>query len=184
LRAEKAGLLGYDSFAAYKLDDTMAKTPDAVEALLGDVWSRAIERAEADKADLAGLIAEEGGNHDVAAWDWRYYSEKLKARRFDFSESQLKPYLSLDKMIDACFDVAGRLFGIVMIRAPGSQGPASRCARVRGRRTGRDPDRDLHRRLLRPSVETLRRLDERARKPAPARHGRRHKRPQSRSSPM
>jgi peptidyl-dipeptidase Dcp len=123
LRAEKAGLLGYDSFAAYKLDDTMAKTPDAVEALLGDVWSRAIERAEADKADLAGLIAEEGGNHDVAAWDWRYYSEKLKARRFDFSESQLKPYLSLDKMIDACFDVAGRLFGIVMTERPDLRGP-------------------------------------------------------------
>lgn len=123
LRTEKAELLGYESYAALKLDNTMAKTPDAVEALLGDVWTRAVERAEADKLDLAGLIGEEGGNHDVAAWDWRYYAERLKARKFDFSEAELKPYLSLDKMIDACFDVAHRLFGITMIPRPDIKGP-------------------------------------------------------------
>jgi peptidyl-dipeptidase Dcp len=123
LRTEKAELLGYESYAALKLDNTMAKTADAVEALLGDVWTRAVERAEADKLDLAGLIAEEGGNHDVAAWDWRYYAERLKARKFDFSEAELKPYLSLDKMIDACFDVAHRLFGISMIPRPDIRGP-------------------------------------------------------------
>lgn len=123
LRTEKAKLLGYESYADFKLDNTMAKTPDAVEALLGDVWTRAVERAEADKLDLAGLIAEEGGNHDVAAWDWRYYAEKLKARKFDFSEAELKPYLSLDKMIEACFDVANRLFGVTMIARPDIKGP-------------------------------------------------------------
>jgi peptidyl-dipeptidase Dcp len=123
LRAEKAGLLGYDSYAAYKLDDTMAKTPDAVEALLGDVWARAVERADDDRTELAKLIAEEGGNHDVAAWDWRHYAEKLKSRRFDFSASELKPYFPLDQMIEACFDVANRLFGITMTERKDIRGP-------------------------------------------------------------
>ena len=135
LRTEKAALLGYASYAAYKLDDTMAKTPEAVEALLGDVWVRAVERADADRADLAGLIAEEGGNHDVAAWDWRYYAEKLKARRFDFSEAELKPYFPLSRMIDACFDVAERLFGLTMTERKDISGPHkdARVFEVRGR---------------------------------------------------
>ncbi|MDF1608210.1 M3 family metallopeptidase [Hoeflea sp. YIM 152468] len=123
LRTEKAELLGYDSYAAYKLDDTMAKTPEAVEELLGNVWTRAVEHADADRTELAKLIAEEGGNHDVAAWDWRYYAEKLKARRFDFSEAELKPYFPLNGMIEACFDVANRLFGITMKERSDIRGP-------------------------------------------------------------
>ncbi|KJS11196.1 MAG: peptidase M3 [Hoeflea sp. BRH_c9] len=135
LRTEKAQLLGYASYAAYKLDDTMAKTPEAVEALLGDVWTRAVERAGIDRADLAELIAEEGGNHEVAAWDWRHYAEKLKARRFDFSEAELKPYLPLNRMIEACFDVANRLFGVTMIERKDIKGPHkdARVFEVRGR---------------------------------------------------
>ena len=123
LRTEKAMLLGYDSYAAYKLDDTMAKTPEAVEALLGDVWARAVTHADTDRAELARLITEEGGNHEVAAWDWRYYAEKLKARRFDFSAAELKPYFPLSQMIDACFDVANRLFGITMTERKDIRGP-------------------------------------------------------------
>lgn len=123
LRAEKATLLGYDSYAAYKLDDTMAKTPEAVEELLGNVWTRAVAHADTDRAELAKLITEEGGNHEVAAWDWRHYAEKLKARRFDFSESELKPYFPLSGMIEACFDVANRLFGVTMIERPDIRGP-------------------------------------------------------------
>lgn len=123
LRAEKAALLGYDSYAALKLDDTMAKTPEAVNALLGDVWDRAVAHARADERDLSALVAEEGANHEIAAWDWRHYAERLKARRFDFSEAELKPYLALEKMIDACFDVAGRLFGVTMKERPDIAGP-------------------------------------------------------------
>lgn len=123
LRAEKAELLGYDSYAAYKLDDTMAKTPEAVEALLGDVWTRAVEHAGADRAELAKLIAEEGGNHEVAAWDWRHYAEKLKSRRFEFSEAELKPYFPLSRMIEACFDVANRLFGVALTERKDIKGP-------------------------------------------------------------
>jgi peptidyl-dipeptidase Dcp len=119
LRAEKAKLLGYDSFAAYKLDDTMAKTPSAVNDLLMRVWTKARAKALEEEASLAGLIAEEGANHSVAPWDWRYYAEKLRERMFDFSESELKPYLQLEKIIEACFDVANRLFGVTITELKG-----------------------------------------------------------------
>lgn len=112
LRAEKAGLLGYANFAALKLDNTMAKTPDAVNGLLMQVWEKAVARAREEEAELAALIAEEGRNHEVMPWDWRYYAEKLRAKKFNFSEAELKPYLQLEKIIEACFDVAERLFGI------------------------------------------------------------------------
>ena len=112
LRAELAGLLGYRSFADFKLDDTMAKTPGNVDALLKRVWGKAVERAREEEADLAALAAEEGQNHEIMPWDWRHYAEKLRAQKFNFSEAELKPYLQLEKIIAACFDVAQRLFGI------------------------------------------------------------------------
>jgi len=112
LRSEKAKLLGYADFAAFKLDNTMAKTADAVNGLLHQVWEKARAKALEEEQSLAGLIAEEGKNHPVMPWDWRFYAEKLRERMFDFSESELKPYLQLEKIIEACFDVAKRLFGI------------------------------------------------------------------------
>ncbi|MEM6460833.1 MAG: M3 family metallopeptidase [Pseudomonadota bacterium] len=115
LRREKAQLLGFDHYAALKLDDTMAKTPDAVNALLMKVWDKALRRARKEEDELAALIAEEGKNHGVAPWDWRHYAEKLRAQKFDFSEAELKPYLQLDRIIEACFSVAGRLFGLTAI---------------------------------------------------------------------
>ena len=112
LRAEKAKLLGYANFAELKLDNTMAKTPAAVNDLLMTVWAKAAARAADEEKDIAALIAEEGRNHEVMPWDWRHYAEKIRTRKFDFSETELKPYLQLEKIIAACFDVAGRLFGI------------------------------------------------------------------------
>lgn len=112
LRAEKAKLLGYANFAELKLDNTMAKTPAAVNDLLMTVWAKAAARAAEEEKDIAALIAEEGRNHEVMPWDWRHYAEKIRTRKFDFSETELKPYLQLEKIIAACFDVAGRLFGI------------------------------------------------------------------------
>ncbi|PYB74054.1 M3 family metallopeptidase [Rhizobium wuzhouense] len=112
LRAEKAKLLGYTDYAALKLDNTMAETAEAVNGLLMQVWDKAVVQARDEERALAELIAEEGRNHEVAPWDWRHYAEKLRTRKFDFSEAELKPYLQLEKIIEACFDVAGRLFGI------------------------------------------------------------------------
>jgi peptidyl-dipeptidase Dcp len=116
LRAEKAKLLGYPHFAALKLDNTMAKNAENVNGLLIQVWEKARRRALEEEADLAKLIAEEGRNHAVQPWDWRHYAEKLRARTFNFSESELKPYLQLEKIIDACFAVATRLFAIKAVR--------------------------------------------------------------------
>ncbi|OJG01275.1 peptidase M3 [Rhizobium sp. 58] len=122
LRAEKAKLLGYENYAALKLDNTMAKTAEAVDGLLMQVWEKAVVRAREEEADLAGLVAAEGKNHPVMPWDWRHYAEKLRSQRFNFSEGELKPYLQLEKIIDACFDVAQRLFGITATEKKGVSG--------------------------------------------------------------
>ncbi|NTH13714.1 M3 family metallopeptidase [Agrobacterium rhizogenes] len=119
LRAEKAKLLGYANFAELKLDNTMAKTPEAVNDLLKAVWAKAVARAGEEEADIAALISQEGRNHEVMPWDWRHYAEKIRTQKFDFSEAELKPYLQLEKIIAACFDVAGRLFGIRAVEQKG-----------------------------------------------------------------
>ncbi len=112
LRSERAKLLGYPTFAHYRLDDAMAKTPEAVRGLLEKVWKPARKAALADRDALQELIAEEGGNFKVAAWDWRYYAEKLRARRCNFDESEVKPYFQLDRVIEAAFYGAEKLFGL------------------------------------------------------------------------
>src|SRR5215831_7561093 len=112
LREESAKLLGYPTFAAYRLEDSMAKTPDAVRGLLERVWKPARERALADRDEMQALITEEGGNFQLAPWDWRYYAEKLRLQRANFDDAAIKPYLTLDHMIAAAFDCATRLFGI------------------------------------------------------------------------
>ncbi|MGB3272630.1 MAG: M3 family metallopeptidase [Xanthobacteraceae bacterium] len=112
LREEAAKLLGYPHFAAYRLDDSMAKTPQAVRGLLEKVWAPARARAVADRDALQDLIREEGGNFALAPWDWRYYAEKLRQRRADFDDAAIKPYLTLESMIAAAFDCATRLFGL------------------------------------------------------------------------
>jgi peptidyl-dipeptidase Dcp len=112
LREETAKLLGFPHFAAYRLEDSMAKTPEAVRGLLERVWKPARARALADRDDLQALVTEEGGNFKLAAWDWRYYAEKLRQRRANFDDAAIKPYLALDNMIAAQFDTATRLFGI------------------------------------------------------------------------
>jgi peptidyl-dipeptidase Dcp len=112
LRAERARLLGYRNFAEYRLDDAMAKTPAAVRGLLERVWTPAVKRANADRDAMQELMRAEGANEKLAAWDWRYYAEKLRKAHFDLDEAELKPYLALDNMIAAAFACAQKLFGI------------------------------------------------------------------------
>jgi peptidyl-dipeptidase Dcp len=111
LRCEKAGILGYANYAAYKLEDTMAGTAGAVDELLSAVWRKSVAMAQDEAGILSGLIAADGLNHPLEPWDWRYYAEKERSRAFEFSEAEIKPYFQLDRIIDAAFDVAGRLFG-------------------------------------------------------------------------
>lgn len=112
LREERANLLGYPTFAAYKLETEMAKEPQAVRDLLMDVWAPAKAQAEADAAVLQKMMQEDGTNGDLAPWDWRYYAEKRRAVEHDLDEAALKPYFQLDKMIAASFSCATRLFGL------------------------------------------------------------------------
>lgn len=115
LRAEKAKLLGYENYAAYKLADSMAATPERARALLDEVWVPARKRALEERDALQALVSEEGGNFPLAPWDWRYYAEKLRQRRYDFDEAELKPYLALDNIIAAAFDTAAKLFGLAFL---------------------------------------------------------------------
>ncbi|MGD9293438.1 MAG: M3 family metallopeptidase [Roseobacter sp.] len=112
LREERAKLLGYESFAAYKLEPEMAKTPGAVRDLLMAVWTPARAQAEKDAAVLAEMMRADGVNDDLAPWDWRYYAEKRRAAEHDLDEAALKPYFQLEKMIEASFACASRLFGL------------------------------------------------------------------------
>ncbi len=112
LRAERAKLLGYATFADYRLDDQMAKTPQAARKLLDEVWGRARIKAGIDRDALQKMIADEGGNFALAPHDWRYYAEKLRKAQYDLDESEIKPYFQLDKMINAAFETATRLFGL------------------------------------------------------------------------
>ena len=117
LRAERAKLLGYKTYADYRLDDQMAKTPQAARKLLDDVWGRARAKAGIDRDELQKLVAAEGGNFALAPWDWRYYAENLRKAKYDLDESEIKPYFQLDNMIDAAFETARRLFGLTFTPA-------------------------------------------------------------------
>ncbi len=112
LRSERATLLGYASFADYKLEPEMAKTPAAVRDLLMRVWAPARARALEDAAVLEGMLRADGIAGPLEPWDWRYYSEKRRRAEHDLDEAVLKPYLSLDAMLAAQFDCANRLFGL------------------------------------------------------------------------
>jgi peptidyl-dipeptidase Dcp len=119
LRAERAQLLGYADFAHYRLDDAMAKTPAAARNLLDTVWTPARASAIADRDAMQALVREEGGNFKLEPWDWRYYAEKLRQRVCNFDEAAIKPYLSLDRIVEAAFYTAGRLFGLQFVPRPG-----------------------------------------------------------------
>ncbi len=112
LREERAMLLGYDSFADFKLETEMARSPDRVRDLLMQVWEPAKARADADAEILTGMMQEDGVNGPLEAWDWRYYAEKRRKAEHDLDEAALKPYLQLDRMIEASFACANRLFGL------------------------------------------------------------------------
>ncbi len=112
LRRERAQLLGYPDYPAFKLEPEMAKTPQAARELLMRVWAPARARAAEEADKLRALIAADGANHPLEPWDWRFYAEKLRAADYDLSDAELKPYLTLDGMIAAAFDAASRLFGL------------------------------------------------------------------------
>ena len=113
LRAERAQLLGYATHADYILDDQTAKTVDAVNERLASLTPPAVANAVRETADLQAMIDAEGGDFAVAAWDWDYYSEKVRQERYAFDGAQLKPYLELDSVLqNGVFWAATQVFGI------------------------------------------------------------------------
>ncbi len=112
LRGERARLLGYKTYADYKLDDTMAGDAASVYKLIDDVWKPGREQALRERERLQSMISDEGDNFTLAAHDWRFYAEKLRSSQYAFDDAELRPYLPLDRMIEAAFFVAGKLFGL------------------------------------------------------------------------
>jgi peptidyl-dipeptidase Dcp len=112
LRAERAKLLGYKHHSDFVLSNTMAETPEAAMRLLTKVWEPAVERAEQEREWIKELMKEEGAEHEFAAWDWRFYAEKVRKAKFDLDQSEISQYFELNNMIEAKFYVANRLFGL------------------------------------------------------------------------
>ena len=118
LRLEQATLQGYKNYAEYSVADNMAATPNAVDDLLMKVWERAKPKALLERDALQAMATSLGHKIKIEAWDWRYYAENVRKARYDFDESAVKPYFSLDRMVEALFDCANRLFGITMVLKP------------------------------------------------------------------
>ncbi|MGH1413902.1 MAG: M3 family metallopeptidase [Pelagimonas sp.] len=112
LREERAKLLGYPDFSAYKLETEMAGTPDKVRDLLMAVWGPAKQQADTDAKILEEMLRADGIEGPLEAWDWRYYAEKRRVAEHDLDEAEVKPFFQLDRMIEASFDCASRLFGL------------------------------------------------------------------------
>lgn len=112
LREERARLLGYEDFAQFKLETEMAGTPGRVRELLMQVWEPARAQALRDAAEMEEMLREDGINDALQPWDWRYYAEKRRKALHDLDEAELKPYLQLERMIEAAFTCSSRLFGL------------------------------------------------------------------------
>ena len=110
LRHERVQLLGYDNYAQWRLEDRMAKNPENAMALMMKVWPAALARVEEEVADMQAIADEEGADITIAPWDYRFYAEKVRQAKYDLDSNEVKQYLQLDKLREAMFYVAGRLF--------------------------------------------------------------------------
>lgn len=112
LRTKRAHLLGYDTHAAYVLDNNMAKTPENVYGLLDEVWGPALNRAKDELAAMQEIKLKETGNTDFAAWDWPYYAEKVRKAQYDLDQDALRSYFPLENVRQGIFELSNRLYGI------------------------------------------------------------------------
>ena len=118
LRKERVGLLGYDNFAQWRLQNRMAKNPENALALMEAVWPAAIARVAEEVEDMQQVATANGDNITIAPWDYRYYAEKVRKAKYDLDSDEVKQYLQMDKLTDAMHYVAGRLFGYVFSPVP------------------------------------------------------------------
>jgi peptidyl-dipeptidase Dcp len=116
LRVKKGQLLGYKSFAAYVIDDNMAKTPENVNDFLMKLWTPSLKMSEKEVVEMQKIIDREGGKFKLEPWDWWYYAEKVRKAKYDLDDSQLRPYFSLSNVRDGMFMVAGKLYGVTFTK--------------------------------------------------------------------
>ena len=112
LRAERANIMGYKTHADFILEENMLKTPDEVYDLLIQLWKPALKRAKAEVADMQAVADSEGKDFKIAAWDWWHYSEKVRKDKYDLDEAAIRPYLSLDNVIQGVFNTTNKLWGL------------------------------------------------------------------------
>lgn len=115
LRAERAKLLGHATHAHWRLEDSMAKTPEATLKLMEAVWKPAVSRVQEEVADMQALADKEGAGISIEAWDYRFYMEKVRKARYDLDANEVKPYLQLEKLREAMYWVAGELFNLEFV---------------------------------------------------------------------
>jgi peptidyl-dipeptidase Dcp len=123
LRNERVQLLGYDNYAAWRLEDRMAKTPERAFELMKAVWPVALARVKEEVADMQAIADKEGAAIEIAPWDYRYYAEKVRKAKYDLDSDEVKQYLQLDKLREAMFYVAGELFDFEFTPVPGGTVP-------------------------------------------------------------
>lgn len=112
LRAQRAKLFGYETHAQYVIEENMAKTPENVYEFINQLWTPALEMSKNEVKEMQAIIDAEGGDFELASWDWWYYAEKLRKQKFDLDESELKPYFKLENVRDGMFWVANNLYGV------------------------------------------------------------------------
>lgn len=123
LRKERVGLLGYDNYAAWRLQDRMAKTPENAMKLMNAVWPAAIARVEEEVTDMQAVADAQGDSITIKPWDYRYYAEKVRQQKYDLDSDEVKQYLQLDKLTEAMFYVAGELFNYEFTPLPEGKVP-------------------------------------------------------------
>ena len=118
LRKRQANLMGHSTFANFQCEDTMAQTPENVLKLSMDVWERAKEAANKERAMMESFLSEKGEELEggILPHDWRFYAEQVRQANYNFDESELKPYLSLDSVTNAVFDVSNKLYGLKYVK--------------------------------------------------------------------
>ena len=119
LRAERARLLGYETHAHWRLENTMAGTPERALQLMEAVWKPAVARVREEVADMQAIAEKEGARIKIEPWDYRYYAEKVRKARYDLDQNEVKPYLQLEKLREGMFWVAGQLFGFTFTPVEG-----------------------------------------------------------------
>ena len=119
LRLEKAQLLGFDCYSNFVLDNTMAKNSTAVMDFLNNLWSYSLPKAKAEAVELQNIMDKEGKGEKLEAWDWWFYTEKLRKEKYNLEEDEIKPYFKLENVREGAFAVANKLYGITLTKLEG-----------------------------------------------------------------